>query len=231
MLRQFCQHYLLNFHIFYNLVLYFLYSFTLRSKTHGKRVAFSFHLLAFYMLYELLSVLSSSRVKKKSNPHTFFTHLDMYGSLTFCSIPMKSVGFRQSTRTSASFSPFFSDNIAVEIYGISLSQHHTLPVFLPPKSLPSRGDSPRGGEMSRRDRGDRQQAVVGFPQHILKKRFTNSPKYDILYKNLSSQAYTSVFSANFAAYCVKNTCRATARLRIFALSATKLCSKIHIHFL
>ena len=37
-----------------------------------------------------------------------------------------------------------------------------------------------------------------------------------------------VFSANFAAYCVKNTCRATARLRIFPLSATKLCSKIHI---
>ena len=51
------------------------------------------------------------------------------------------------------------------------------------------------------------------------------------YKNLSSQAYTRVFSANFVAYCVKNTCRATARLRIFALSATKLCSKIHIYFL
>ncbi|WP_302191957.1 hypothetical protein, partial [uncultured Ruminococcus sp.] len=61
--------------------------------------------------------------------------------------------------------------------------------------------------------GDRRQAVVGFPQHILKKRFTNSPKYDILYKNLSSQAYTSVFSANFAAYCVKNTCRATKKHR------------------
>jgi hypothetical protein len=30
---------------------------------------------------------------------------------------------------------------------------------------------------------------------------------------------------------VKNTCRATARLRIFSLSATKLCSKIHIYFL
>ena len=50
-------------------------------------------------------------------------------------------------------------------------------------------------------------------------------------ENLSSQAYTRVFSANFAAHCVKNTCRATARLRIFALSATKLCSKIHIYFL
>ena len=49
--------------------------------------------------------------------------------------------------------------------------------------------------------------------------------------NPSSQAYTRAFSANFAAYCVKNTCRTTARLRIFALSATKLCSKIHIYFL
>ena len=136
MLRQFCQYYLLNFHIFDNMALYFLYSFTSRSKTHGKRVAFSFHLLAFYMLYDLLSVLSPSRVKKESNPHTFFTHLDMYGSLTFCLIPMKSVGFCQSPRTSASFSPFFSDNIAVEIYGMSLSQHHTLPVSLPQKSLP-----------------------------------------------------------------------------------------------
>ena len=55
----------------------------------------------------------------------------------------------------------------------------------PKKASPLGGDSPR-------DRGARQQAVVGFPQHILKKRFTNSPKYDILYKNLSSQAYTSV---------------------------------------
>ncbi len=51
------------------------------------------------------------------------------------------------------------------------------------------------------------------------------------YKNLSSQAYAHVFSANFAADCVKNPCRATARLRIFALSATKLCSKIRAHFL
>ena len=50
-------------------------------------------------------------------------------------------------------------------------------------------------------------------------------------KNLSSQAYAHVFSANFAADCVKNPCRATARLRIFALSATKLCSKIRTHFL
>ncbi|MFR6587318.1 MAG: hypothetical protein ACLUSL_05765 [Ruminococcus sp.] len=50
-------------------------------------------------------------------------------------------------------------------------------------------------------------------------------------ENLSSQAYPRVFSANFAASCVKNTCRATARLRIFTLSATKLCSKIHIYFL
>ena len=50
-------------------------------------------------------------------------------------------------------------------------------------------------------------------------------------ENQSSQADTRVFSTNFAAYCVKNTCRATARLRIFALSATKLCSKIHIYFL
>ena len=52
-----------------------------------------------------------------------------------------------------------------------------------------------------------------------------------LCKNLSLQAYIRAFSANFAAYCVKNTCRATARLRIFALSATKLCSKIHTYFL
>ena len=50
-------------------------------------------------------------------------------------------------------------------------------------------------------------------------------------KNPSSQAYAYVFSANFAADCVKNPCRATARLRIFALSATKLCSKIRTHFL
>ena len=53
----------------------------------------------------------------------------------------------------------------------------------------------------------------------------------IQYENLSSQAYAHVFSANFAADCVKNPCRATARLRIFALSATKLCSKIRTHFL
>ena len=53
----------------------------------------------------------------------------------------------------------------------------------------------------------------------------------LLYKNLSSQAYAHVFSANFAADCVKNPCRATARLPIFALSATKLCSKIRTHFL
>ena len=50
-------------------------------------------------------------------------------------------------------------------------------------------------------------------------------------KNLSSQAYAHVFSANFAADCVKNPCRAKARLRIFAYSATKLCSKIRTHFL
>ncbi len=36
---------------------------------------------------------------------------------------------------------------------------------------------------------------------------------------------------NFAADCVKNPCRAKARLRIFAYSATKLCSKIRTHFL
>ena len=159
MLRQFCQYYLLNFNIFDNLSLYFLYSFTLRSKIHGKRVVFSFHLLAFYMLYELLSVLSPSRVKKKSNPHTFFTHLDMYGFLTFCLIPMKSVGFRQSSRTSASFSPFFSDNIAVGIYGTSFSQHHTLPVPLPQKSPPPTGwgDVPKGqrGSLSTRGTADR----------------------------------------------------------------------------
>ena len=52
-----------------------------------------------------------------------------------------------------------------------------------------------------------------------------------LYKNPSSQAYAPVFSANFAADCVKNPCRAKARLRIFAYSATKLCSKIRTHFL
>ena len=75
------------------------------------------------------------------------------------------------------------------------------------------GRCPEGTEGTAQYEGDRQQAVVGFPQHILKKRFTNSPKYDILYKNLSSQAYTNVFSANFAAYCVKNTCRATKKHR------------------
>ena len=41
-------------------------------------------------------------------------------------------------------------------------------------------------------------------------------------KNLSSQAYTRVFSANFAAYCVKNTCRATAFEAGFCLR-TKEC--------
>ena len=60
-------------------------------------------------------------------------------------------------------------------------------------------------------------------------------KYPILEfdenKNLSSQAYAHVFSGNFDADCVKNPWRATARLRIFALSATKLCSKICVHFL
>ena len=50
-------------------------------------------------------------------------------------------------------------------------------------------------------------------------------------KNPSSQAYAHVFSANFAADCVKDPCRAKARLRIFAYSATKLCSKIRTHFL
>ena len=55
--------------------------------------------------------------------------------------------------------------------------------------------------------------------------------YEHLSKNPSSQAYTRVFSANFAAYCVKNTCRATARLRIFALSATKFARKsAHISY-
>jgi len=51
------------------------------------------------------------------------------------------------------------------------------------------------------------------------------------FKNPSSQAYAHVFSANFAADCVKNPCRAKARLRIFAYSASKLCSKIRTHFL
>ena len=55
--------------------------------------------------------------------------------------------------------------------------------------------------------------------------------FDFAVKNLSSQAYAHVFSANFAADCVKNACRAPARLRIFSLSATKLCSKIRTHFL
>ena len=170
MLRQFCQYYLLNFHIFYNLALYFLYSFTFISKTHGKRVAFPFHLLALSMFYELLSVLSPSRVKKKSNPHTFFTHLDMYGSLTFCLIPMKSVGFRQSPRTSASFSPFFSDNIAVEVYGISFNQHHTLPVSLPQKSLPSRGWLPTGqGDVPKGQRGPPTGGGGVSPAHFKKK--------------------------------------------------------------
>ncbi len=60
-------------------------------------------------------------------------------------------------------------------------------------------------------------------------------KYNVIIsdraKNPSSQAYAHVFSANFAADCVKNPCRAKARLRIFAYSATKLCSKIRTHFL
>ena len=43
-------------------------------------------------------------------------------------------------------------------------------------------------------------------------------KYNVIIsdraKNPSSQAYAHVFSANFAADCVKNPCRAKARLRI-----------------
>ncbi len=70
-------------------------------------------------------------------------------------------------------------------YPSASTTYYQLP--FPKKASPERGDSPQGGEMSRRDRGDRQQAVVRFPQHILKKRFTNSPKYDILYKKHRSQ--------------------------------------------
>lgn len=65
------------------------------------------------MLYELLSVFSPPRVKKKSNPHTSFTHLDMYGFLTFCSISMKPLAFRQFLCTPPPFSFLFGDNIAV----------------------------------------------------------------------------------------------------------------------
>ena len=53
-------------------------------------------------------------------------------------------------------------------YPSASTTHYQFP--FPKKASPERGDSPRGGEMSRRDREDRQQAVVGFPQHILKKK-------------------------------------------------------------
>ena len=56
-------------------------------------------------------------------------------------------------------------------------------------------------------------------------------RFQKMLKNPSSQAYACGFSANFAADCVKNPCRAKARLRIFAYSATKLCSKIRTLFL
>ena len=39
--------------------------------------------------------------------------------------------------------------------------------------------------------------------------------------------FAHVFSVNFTAFCVKNSCRATARLRIFALKSAKIHSKIH----
>ncbi len=40
-----------------------------------------------------------------------------------------------------------------------------------------------------------------------------------------------VFSANFDDYCVENICRAKARLHIFALYSSKLCSKIRTFIL
>ena len=66
---------------------------------------------------------------------------------------------------------------------------------------------------------------------VVPAKFGNETGFLVFSQNLSSQAYAHVFSANFAADCFKNPCRATARLRIFALSATKLCSKIRTHFL
>ena len=86
--------------------------------------------------------------------------------------------------------------------------------------------------------------IKAFPADYYRQVYKNSERYyperikpivklysTGISKNPSSQAYAHVFSANFAADCVKNPCRAKARLRIFAYSATKLCSKIRTHFL
>ncbi len=53
-------------------------------------------------------------------------------------------------------------------YPLASTTHYQF--SFPKKAFSLGGDSPRGGEMSRRDRGDRQQAMAGFPQHILKKK-------------------------------------------------------------
>ena len=172
MLRQFCQYYLLKFHIFDNMALYFLYSFTFRGKTHGKRVVFSFHLLALSMLYELLSVLSPSRVKKKiQSTHFFYT----FGYVWFSHFLFD---FHETTRLSpislhipSLFSPFLRQYCGGLWCTFRLPYRGAEAEYFP---------FPLG-------KGDRRQAVVGFPQHILKKRFTNSPKYDILYKKHRSQ--------------------------------------------
>jgi hypothetical protein len=50
-------------------------------------------------------------------------------------------------------------------------------------------------------------------------------------KNLSSQESMHVFSAISTAVCVKNSCRATAQLQIFALTSPEMCLKIHTYFL
>lgn len=64
------------------------------------------------------------------------------------------------------------------------------------------------------------------------------PLFLVYYKMLvvkvracSHKNATHVFFANFAANCVKNICRATARLHIFALLSAKLRSKIRTFIL
>ena len=72
-------------------------------------------------------------------------------------------------------------------------------------------------------KGERRERVVRCCSWFLKIFFSGNFTPSILGcvdtkpENLSSRAYTRVFSANFAAYCVKNTCHATERLRNFCL--------------
>ena len=104
-------------------------------------------------------------VSKKNPIHTlFFTHLDMYGSLTFCLIPMKSVGFRQSSRTSASFSPFFfRQYCGGNLWNVPQPAPHTTS-SPSPKKPPLKGVTPHGvGRCPEETEGTANRRWWGFP--------------------------------------------------------------------